>query len=77
MVHIIYMSVWCYVASHITLSKDLHKLKEKPQASMSEQTLGNRSHGPRRRNALITAKSVAEAGPLMKRKLSLPPINPK
>ena len=53
--------------------------KDRPQAGISENGLSHHgkpawSQGASRRNALITAKNV-EVGPLMKRKLSLPPIN--
>lgn len=67
-----------FTASHLALTKELStNLKEKRHPSMSEQTLSSgRVWSAQRRNALVTAKTV-EIGPLMKRKLSLPPINPK
>ena len=68
-----------YTASHLMLTKELRAYhKDKPQASVSEHGLSHSkpawSQGASRRNALITAKNV-EIGPLMKRKLSLPPID--
>lgn len=64
-----------YAASHLMLTKELRAYhKDKPQASVSEHGLSHGRPAVSRRNALITAKNV-EIGPLMKRKLSLPPIN--